>query len=175
MSLIDFLSSTYRKAFAKVVGRPSNFSWVVPGALAGSGFPGSRRALRWLRKQGIDVILSLTDEKVDEAYANTLGMEVMRLPMVNLEGASPEALDAAVKQVISAAPKKVLVHCLAGVGRTGMVLSAYFVKTQGMGADEALAEVRKTRRGSVRRRVQVKAIREYAALLGKVGGQKPTS
>ncbi|MGA1975900.1 MAG: hypothetical protein ABSG92_09725 [Conexivisphaerales archaeon] len=54
ITLIDFLSSAYRRGYSLVVGRPSNFLWLVPDSVAGSGEPGSHRAIRWLKKQGIE-------------------------------------------------------------------------------------------------------------------------
>lgn len=172
MDPIDAISLAFRTAYAILLGRPSNFSWFVEGSIAASGFPGSRRALRWLKRQGIGSILSLTPEQIDESYAAQLGIVVSRVPMVNLKPASPEELAEAVDRLqAEAAGKKVLVHCLAGVGRTGMVLAAYLVKTRKMSAEEAVAEVRRLRPGSVQRRSQESAVAEYEAHLFKVRGE----
>ena len=43
----------------------------------------------------------------------------------------------------------VLVHCLAGMGRTGVVLACYLVKHQNMSADEATQKIREERPGSI--------------------------
>jgi len=43
----------------------------------------------------------------------------------------------------------VLVHCLAGMGRTGVVLACYLVKYQNMSADEATQKIREERPGSI--------------------------
>lgn len=158
-----------------VVGRPSNFSWLIPGSVACSGFPGSHRALRWLKGKGISVILSLTDETIDDRYAEKIGIQVHRLPMVNMEAANPEALDHAVDLMVESGDRKVLVHCLAGMGRTGMVLAAYLIREKGMSADEAILEVKRLRPGSLRRRVQQRAMRDYDAYLPKVRGNKAPS
>jgi atypical dual specificity phosphatase len=158
-----------------VVGRPSNFSWLIADSVAGSGYPGGRRALRWLKARGIDTILSLTDESIDIKYAEGIGIKVRRLPMVNMEAANPEALDHAVDLMAESGNGKVLVHCLAGMGRTGMVFSAYLIREKGMSAGEALSEVKRLRPGSLKRRVQNKAVHDYEAYLFKVRGRKPSS
>jgi atypical dual specificity phosphatase len=54
----------------------------------------------------------------------------------------------------------VAVQCLAGKGRTGTVLAAYFVR-QGLTADEAIRKVRDLRPGSVEVAEQEEAIRAY--------------
>jgi len=45
----------------------------------------------------------------------------------------------------------VLVHCLAGKGRTGCVLAAYMMAYEGKTAREAIDELRSLRGGSVER------------------------
>ena len=43
----------------------------------------------------------------------------------------------------------VMVHCLAGLGRTGTILACYFIKYQKMSADDAIQKVREERPGSI--------------------------
>ena len=64
---------------------------------------------------------------------------------------TPEALEEATG-FISAQLKdgrSVLVHCLAGIGRTGSVLAAYMIEYEGKTADDAIARLRVIRPGSV--------------------------
>lgn len=58
----------------------------------------------------------------------------------------------------------VLVHCLAGEGRTGCVLAAYLVKERRVGADEAIRTLRQVKPAFVEW-PQEKAIFDYAAFL----------
>ncbi len=56
--------------------------------------------------------------------------------------------------------KTVLVHCLAGIGRTGSSIAAYLILYQGKTAKEAIEQLRATRPGSVER-AQEGAVYEF--------------
>ncbi len=56
----------------------------------------------------------------------------------------------------------VAVHCGAGLGRTGTLIAAWLT-TQGRTADEAIAEVRARRPGSIESEAQSAAVRTFAA------------
>ena len=96
-----------------------------------------------LRAWGVTAIISLQAENCDHFP----GIEMfLRLPTV--DGTPPEFdqiimgvrfLEAAV-----ALGKKVYVHCLAGVGRSVLVVAAYLIR-QGMTAGEALRHIRERR------------------------------
>jgi protein-tyrosine phosphatase len=55
----------------------------------------------------------------------------------------------------------VAVHCGAGLGRTGVVLAAYFVST-GMTAAAAITKVRKLRPHSIETDEQAEAVEQFA-------------
>ena len=43
----------------------------------------------------------------------------------------------------------VMVHCLAGLGRTGTILACYLIKYEKMSAEDAIQHVREKRHGSI--------------------------
>ena len=59
----------------------------------------------------------------------------------------------------------VLVHCLAGLGRTGVILACYLVKYQNLSADEATQKVREERPGSIQSYPQEEIIFQFAKSL----------
>jgi len=59
----------------------------------------------------------------------------------------------------------VMVHCLAGMGRTGIILACYLVKYQNMSADEAIQKVREERPGSIQSYPQEEIIFRFSKSL----------
>lgn len=153
-----------RKLRAKVTAEPTGFVWVQEGKLAGSGYPASRSQVVWLVRAGINSILTLTVDPLPVELTHGLDVATGHVPMQDHQPPSVEALDRAVDFVEEqlAARKAVLVHCLAGEGRTGCVLAAYLVKTKGLDADVAMAEIRKAKPQFIEWR-QESAVREFSA------------
>ena len=56
--------------------------------------------------------------------------------------------------------KKIVVHCGAGIGRTGTMLACYLV-SKGYTAEESIAEVRWKRPGSIETNEQVEIVYRY--------------
>ena len=59
----------------------------------------------------------------------------------------------------------VMVHCLAGMGRTGTLLACYLIKHQKMSADDAIQKVREERPGSIQSYPQEEMIFQFAKSL----------
>ena len=59
----------------------------------------------------------------------------------------------------------VMVHCLAGIGRTGTILACYLVKYQKMSAGDAIQKVREERPGSIQSYPQEEMIFQFAKSL----------
>jgi atypical dual specificity phosphatase len=154
-----------RKLRARVVDEPTGFVWVERGRLAASGYPASRAQVEWLVRAGVRSILSLTNEPLPAEWTTGLDVTTGRVALVDHQPPSIEAMNEGVDFILEQikAGRPVLVHCLAGEGRTGCVLSAYLVRTKSMSADEALTSLRKIKPGFVERR-QEKAVRDFASV-----------
>jgi atypical dual specificity phosphatase len=157
-----------RKLRARVADQPTGFVWVEKGKLAGSGYPASRSQVEWLAKSGIKSILSLTEQPLPAAWTEGLGLTIGHVAMADHSPPSVEAMGRGVDfiqgRLSDGGP--VLVHCLAGEGRTGCVLAAYLIRTRGIGADEAMAELRKVKPEFVEWR-QEQAVRDFATAAAK--------
>lgn len=153
---------TYRRVRATLIGEPTNFGWVIDRSLAGSGLPSSSGQVRWLESHGIDTIITLTEGPLPPKYLKGRKVNSIHVQMFDHAAPSQDALITAVRHIRSEVEKgnAVLVHCLAGIGRTGTVISAYMMEYQGKDADQVLSELRTLRPGSVERS-QESAVREY--------------
>ena len=151
-----------RKLRAKVADEPTGFVWVEKGKLAGSGYPASKAQVQWLARSGIRSILSLTVDPIPVQWIEGLDIVAGHIAMEDHQAPSVESMVRAVDFVVeqAAAGRSVLVHCLAGEGRTGCVLSAYLIRTRNLSADEAMATLRQLKPGFVEWR-QERAVRDF--------------
>ncbi len=143
--------------------KPRTFSWIDKPLLAALSMPDSLEQLIWLRKQGAEVLLSLTEDPPRRDWINDAGMLLVHVPVVDMEAPSQEQLDRCVSAIHKANEHQmgVAVHCTAGMGRTGVVLACYFVG-KGLSAANAIARVRRLRPGSIETEEQASAVEEFA-------------
>ena len=155
-----------------------NFSWLLPGQLAGAGHLGGwgyraegcqvelSEDLDWLAGQGVSALVSLTEDPLSEERVRSRGMGYLHLPIHDMQTPQLDEIVSFVGFVDQAIEegKAVVVHCRAGLGRTGTMLACYLVHRTG-DARAALAEVRAKRPGSVETLGQENAVRDYAAHL----------
>ena len=139
----------WRKVHGTVTGRPDKFSWLIENKLAGSGIPTSIDEVEWAIKQGVKSIVTIREEPLDESWIK----DVNYLHILSNDMGVPEfndlvyAVDFIHRRITSNEP--VMVHCLAGMGRTGAILACYLIKYQKMSASEATEKVREERPGSI--------------------------
>src|SRR5487761_1080287 len=150
---------TVRRIYGLLTGRPTNFS-LIDDYVGGSACPLSKREVNWFRKKGINAILSLTESPIKTEWVDALVYK--NVPMKDHAVPTLDQLREAVDFVIGQSKMKqtVVVHCMAGKGRTGTVLAAYLCEKYGLAPQESIAQLRSKRPGSVERR-QVSIIQTF--------------
>ena len=139
----------WRKVHGTVTGKPDNFSWIIENKLAGSAIPTSTDEIQWAIEQGVKSIVTVREEPLDSDWTN----DVNYLHVHSNDMGVPEfddlihAIDFIHTRITNNEP--VMVHCLAGLGRTGTLLACYLIKYQKMSADKAIQKLRDERPGSI--------------------------
>ena len=139
----------YRRLRASFTNKPTFFTWVREARLAASGRPYSKGQVEWLRANGVTAILTLTEEPLPSDW--TRGIETHHISLRDHAPLTTRQMKLGADYIASSLSegKVVLVHCLAGKGRTGCVLAAYLMAYEGKTASQAMGELRSSRFGSV--------------------------
>ncbi len=138
-----------RKLHGMITGKPDNFSWLIEGKLAGSAIPTSFEEIKWLIDGGVKSIVTVREESLDDDWIKNINY----LHIHSNDMGVPEfedlvkAVDFIHQRITNNEP--VMVHCLAGLGRTGTILACYLIKYQKLSADDSIQKVRKSRPGSI--------------------------
>jgi len=144
---------------------PRPLDWLVAEQLGACGNPAfSAEIVRALRDARVGLLINLYEQPDSVDLLRQLGAETLHVPVADFTPPTQEQLDQGVEAIREALARgtRVVVHCAAGLGRTGTLLAAYLV-SEGASADDAIAQVRQARKGSIETRDQERAIHEFAA------------
>jgi atypical dual specificity phosphatase len=161
------IGDAYRRFHGIISDRPTNFSWIIEGKLAGSGLPVTENEFKWVVDKGIKSIVTVREVPLPSEWLNGGDIHYLHLKVEDFGAPSVEEMDEVVnfidKKIRSG--RSVLVHCAAGKGRTGVVLAAYMVKKQNLTSEQAIEKIRIMRPGSVQSITQETALSMYKKYL----------
>lgn len=157
----------WRKVYGKITKKPTNFSWLINNKLAGSGMPTSSTELQWVIRQGIKSVITMTENPLPESWVQDV--KYLHVPTEDFSAPDMEKIDHTVdfiqERIKNGEPT--MVHCAAGVGRTGTILACYLIKHHNFSVKDAIDKVRKERPGSIQSESQEIAIGLYHKFLNK--------
>ena len=171
------IGNAYRWMYGRVADRPTNFSWVLDGKLAGSGLPMTYSQFFWLIKHGIKTIITVREVPLPSNWftdsINNIDRDNVNYLHLRVEdfGSPPiEEIDSTVEYIQHQIDNKkpVMVHCAAGKGRTGTILAAYLLKNENLTAEQAIKKIRNLRPGSIQSNIQEMTISIYENYLKTV-------
>jgi len=138
-----------RRVLSRVLGRPIRFSWVIEGKIAWSSRIYSRRELKWLVKQGIRAILTVDDKPLSKNlmdYMKKHGVSSKYIMLPDHAFPTTEQIRQALLFITHniADQMPVLVHCNAGIGRSGVIIAIYLINS-GLSPEDAIMVLRSLR------------------------------
>jgi atypical dual specificity phosphatase len=145
-----------------------NFNWLFENKLAAMAYPESEDAFTVLFQLGIRALLNLSEVTYPFEAPNIIGMLNRHIPVADYGAPTLQQVQEAVAMISSCLDRDmpVVVHCLAGLGRTGTILACYLVKT-GMSANDSIITIREWRSGSIETSDQEAVVYEYERFINK--------
>lgn len=131
--------------------------------------------IKYLKMQGITKVLSLLETGEAESlqlgaesyYCDLEGIKFENFPIRDHDVTTIDALKPVAQRILAEihGGEKLVVHCFAGIGRTGIVTSAILIE-HGLTAADAMALITEKRQFKVpETEAQVQFVEEYAASL----------
>ena len=151
------------------------FTWIIPDLLAGMACPGYfadlDADLDHLAYEGVTHIVTLTEHAL--SMPRNTHFQVHHLPVVDFAAPENTQVLRFCQLVDQAAEKgeRVMVHCLAGIGRTGTFLAAYLMWRDGLSFRQALSHVRALRKEYVQSVEQEAFLEDWETWLREARGK----
>ena len=148
---------------------PHPFDWLFVDRLGVCVHPMvGEQAAAQLASSHIGLLINLHERANSPELIDRIGARSLHMPVPNTFPPTQAQLDEGVAAIAEALAggERVVVHCGAGLGRSGTLLAAFLVFEEGCDAEQAMRRVRAARPGAIETLDQEQAIREYARRRG---------
>ena len=103
-----------------VSGMPKKNDWVV------------------FKEIGIKHVVNLMMEPHNNEFVGSFGIKVLHVPVKNYSPPSIKQIEQILSFIEDHSQEKILIHCWAGLGRTGTIVACHFVKHHMMTPSKAI-------------------------------------
>ncbi|MCX8094693.1 MAG: dual specificity protein phosphatase family protein [Caldisericia bacterium] len=107
----------------------NNFSWIVENFLAASEYPDSEEKFKFLKENNIKSIITLSEKKLPDLLIKKYKIRHLYLPVKDFDVPSLEQVKKFIYWInlMERWEVSTLIHCDAGIGRTGTFIAIYFL------------------------------------------------
>jgi len=155
-----------------------DFDWIIPNELGLSSKPMTIDDISSWINIGIRAVLILVEDHemnhiggMDryKSILSHLGLDYLHLPIRDFWIPPFENALLAVKWISNKVKenKPVVIHCNAGLGRSGLMAACYLIYSRNMRSSEAISVVRENRFGALESEIQVAFVFKFEDILRK--------
>jgi atypical dual specificity phosphatase len=147
----------------------SPYNWVMEGKLMASVYPKEIEYLRFLEDmENIETVINLAESPWPDEWIWETRITCHHIPTIDMSVPTEIDVKRAIN-IIDNSSGPVMIHCAAGIGRTGTLIALYLVD-HGLDPKKAIKLVRQKRNGSIQTSAQEAIIFEWARTKGEKNG-----
>lgn len=137
-----------------------NYDYITDGIYIGSNQCCSAHLSKLLTDEGIDVDISLEEDRLDQPFGV---ISYAWIPVIDMDVPTIEQLEYGIKTLKYFVENghKIFVHCKNGHGRSSTFVAAYFMKSKNINFEQAFALIKKGRQYAHMNKKQESFLKEY--------------
>lgn len=137
-----------------------NYDFIIDGIYIGSNQCCSVHLSKLLTNEGIDVNISLEEDRLDQPFGV---ISYAWIPIIDMDVPTIEQLEYGIKTLehFVTSGHKIFVHCKNGHGRSSTLVTAYLMQSKDISFEEAFGLIKKGREHAHMNEKQESFVKEY--------------